>query len=191
MASRIDKLPFASVQRIFVNYQKQLPTIVATSAVSFFKGSFRRQGWVYDGKLKRWKPRSKNAKRNRGRAILIDSGKLRRSIRTIHKSSQYIEVGSELEYAAIHNDGGKVKGTARVPGFTRKAHKVKGHKRTFKGKVKKIKAHTRDATNVRSHTRELDFTVDQRQFIGESPDVLKRAERDLFRHLDNQINKLV
>lgn len=190
MSRDIESIPFNRLFDGFRKYHRDMPRLVAASGVKFFKQSFQRQGWVYDGNLHRWKKRNPNAKRNKGRALLVDTGKLRRSIRTIQITDQLIEVGSELDYAQIHNEGGRIIKTVKVPGFTRQSHKVKAHKRKLNGKTIKVPTQQRAAAKVKTHTRKLNMEIDQRQFIGESPDVIKSSERDLFRHIDKILDSL-
>jgi phage gpG-like protein len=190
MSRDIEYIPFNRLFEGFRKYHRDMPRLVAASGVKFFKKSFQHQGWVYDGNIHRWKKRNSNAKRNKGRSLLIDTGRLRRSIRTIQITDQLIEVGTELDYAQIHNEGGSINKTVKVPGFTRKGHKVKAHKRKQNGKTIKVPSQQRAASKVKSHSRKLNIDIDKRQFIGESPDVIKSAERDLFRHIDKILNSL-
>lgn len=105
-----------------VNQLKQeLPRVLANDAVRYFNDSFRQQGW--DGQ--RWQtPKrkipgtyeyeypKKNAKTRRSRAILVQSGRLRRAVATSVRvvSFQLIRFVVDLPYAAIHNQGGPIKG---------------------------------------------------------------------------------
>jgi len=69
-----------------------------------------------DNSLERWEPRkgdfvngiSRLRKRERirsGRAILVKSGALRRSLRKISKSRLSVTIISDLPYANVHNEG--------------------------------------------------------------------------------------
>jgi phage gpG-like protein len=95
----------------FVN----LVRIAGTDAVNHFTKSFRDQGFT-DNSLERWEPRkgdfvngiSRLRKRERirsGRAILVKSGALRRSLRKISKSRLSVTIISDLPYANVHNEG--------------------------------------------------------------------------------------
>jgi len=164
---------------------QRIPRVAGAQAVRFFQDNFRRQGWVYNGKLKAWKKRSKAAKRNKGRAILIDTGRMRRSIRVLSASSDGVLIGTTVPYAEAHNEGSVFNGSVKVPGFTRKGGRVMAYKRAGK----RIKAHQRSAAKVQSHTRQMNTTIPQRQFIGHSPDVLQSVERALFRDMERMIGK--
>jgi phage gpG-like protein len=53
-----------------------------------------------------WAPRLSNAKRNTGRAILVDTGALRRSIGVIKATFKEIVIASTgIPYAKRHNEG--------------------------------------------------------------------------------------
>lgn len=173
-------MDFEKLREEFRKFYRQLPDIAGGQAVSFFKESFRRQGWVYNGSLQKWEQRKPGSKRNKGRALLVDTGRLRRSIRIVQKGEGYVKIGTDVPYAQAHNEGATITGTASIPGFRRKGGKVKKHKRgdTI------IKAHTRTAGKVSAHTRNMNTTIPKRQFMGESPDVMKSVERAIFRRID-------
>lgn len=80
----------------------------AREAVNFSKESFRKQGWTDNG-LSPWKQRkTKNRSDKRTtakRAILVDTGALRRSIRVAAVTSLRARVVAETVYAKRHNQG--------------------------------------------------------------------------------------
>lgn len=93
----------------------ELPTILANECVTFFKASFRKQGFD-DGNLQKWKPRKGqissgiakvSKKSDSSRAILVKSGDLRASINIEVANWKRIVISSKLPYSAIHNNGGK------------------------------------------------------------------------------------
>ena len=90
-----------------------LPVKIGNTCESFFKASFRKQGWD-DQSVQRWKQRkgeitagvSMIAKGGKGgRAILVKSGALRRSIHTTVANWKRVVIESDLPYSAIHNYG--------------------------------------------------------------------------------------
>ena len=88
------------VVRQFTGLMKAIGNIAVNEA----KENFRRQGYM-DRSLKPWKPRKK---RDEGRAILVKSGALRRSIRRISVSNKRVTIGSKGKpavYAGVHNAG--------------------------------------------------------------------------------------
>ena len=79
--------------------------------------------------------------------ILVKTGRLWRSIRYKKEGDNAVRIGSDVEYAAAHNEGTTTAG------------------------------------------RGNSTTIPQRQFIGPSPDVIKSAERDVWKMIENAIKK--
>ena len=87
----------------------KLPVILSNEAKNHFIQSFRDQGFNDNGVTK-WVPRKSN-KNDKGRAILVKSGALRRSIKGRTATWTRIALGSYgLPYAAVHNYGNKKRG---------------------------------------------------------------------------------
>ena len=78
---------------------------VGNTAKVFFVESFRKQGWD-DKSVQKWKPR-KVADKRAGRAILVKTGDLRRSIirNPANREALSIKISTDLVYAARHNNG--------------------------------------------------------------------------------------
>jgi phage gpG-like protein len=78
---------------------------IGNSAKSFFVENFRKQGFD-DKNVEKWQPRKKADKRA-GRAILVKTGDLRRSIirNPANRAALSIKISTDLVYAARHNDG--------------------------------------------------------------------------------------
>jgi phage gpG-like protein len=78
---------------------------IGNSAKSFFVENFRKQGFD-DKNVERWQPRKKADKRA-GRAILVKTGDLRRSIirNPANRAALSIKISTDLVYAARHNNG--------------------------------------------------------------------------------------
>lgn len=147
-----------------------LPNLAATEAVNFTKERFRAQNWV-DTTTIPWKKRKRPKKRSRSdnRAILVKSGRLRRSPRKKVATRDYAIIAIDVPYAQIHNDGGKVKGTVNV-----KTHDRKSHRRRRNDRTETVAAHT-----VNAHSRRVNFKVPQRRFIGQSAVLNTRIQRVL------------
>lgn len=147
---------------------KTLPAKAATIAVNFTKERFKAQNWIGDRTIP-WKKRKTETGRKKGgkRAILVNKGRLRRSIRKIEVTEEHAKIGTDVEYAQIHNDGGSYRGTVRVGTYTRKQGRRKGKS----GKKQ------RGSVQVASHTRKMRWRMPQRQFIGASPILDKQVQR--------------
>ncbi len=146
-----------------------------------FDRNFERQAFFSEA----W-ARRKSPSRNEGRAILIDTGQLRRSISSRVTENSVIFY-TDLPYAAIHNDGGEIKVTKRMKGyFWRKYYEATGSFGYRKdGSLRKTKKNARLST-------EADFykwmalkkegsviKIPRRQFIGTSPEV-EQAVREII-----------
>ena len=79
---------------------------IGNEAKNFFVNSWRVQGFE-DRTVEKWKPRKKETKRTIGRAILVQSGDLRRSIirQPVNKAQLSVKISTDLPYAKVHNEG--------------------------------------------------------------------------------------
>lgn len=177
--NNIDKVLQAKLERSLGT----LPVVLGNEAVNWTKQNFRRQGWPGQS-FQAWKPRKANAKRNAGRGILIDSGRLSRSPRLISTGPLRATFGTDVPYAAAHNNG--FTGTVNV-----KAHKrnkigtvrvstgktgVFGKKKTITG-VGDIKAHQRS------------MRLPRRRFIGNSPVLVSILKKKSIVHIGRDLKK--
>ena len=114
------------------NVQKIIKYILRDIQVELtdeFDRNFERQAFFSE----KWQ-RRKSPARNQGRAILTDTGRLRRSIQS-RVADAHIEFFSTEPYAAIHNEGGEIVVTDRMKRFFRaKAYEAAG---TFGRRSKK------------------------------------------------------
>lgn len=163
-----------------------LPYKVGVLCVAFTKDRFRYQNWL-DNYPEAWKPRSRRAKRNKGRAILTDTARLKRSVRVLSTTRNSVTVGSDLPYAAAHNEG--FRGTVTIPAHRRKRfHKSKVmsiNEVTKKGrrKTKTVTTLTGES-EVKQHTRRMN--VPRRRFLGNS----MYLRQQISRLITAEINKI-
>ncbi|MCT4613601.1 MAG: phage virion morphogenesis protein [Marinifilaceae bacterium] len=151
----------------------KLPKHAGVLAVNFFKDRFRQQNWI-NHNTKPWKARSRDINK---RGILIKSGRLKRSIRVTKTTPESVEIGTDVPYAQIHNEGGTINTVVKVSTHTRDAHT-----RKRKGRTEKVREHT-----VSSHSRKVNIRIPKRQFIGKSA-VL---EKQISRHIQAAITKAI
>lgn len=147
------------------NAIKALPKRIAVLGVNFSKERFTQQNW-FDSSAKPWQPRStkrRGGTRRQSGAILVDSGRLKRSIRTISISPNSVLIGTDVPYAQAHNDGfnGKVS--------------IKQHSRHRNGKTYTVKAHSRSVN------------LPQRRFLGDSQELNNRLENLVINELEKAI----
>ena len=161
---------------------------MATEAKNFFVGSFQRQGWDDGLGLKRWQPRAdeswrrKKKGRRGNRAILVKTGRLRRSIKIRSAIFQKIVIATGVDYAAAHNYG--YKGTVSVRSHTRRRYGREKEEYTTKtGKQSyRRKKIVKSSYTVRQHTRKMNLP--QRQFMGDSPMLDRELNKVIERHLE-------
>ena len=113
----MDKFNFDQVIKKLEQAKSSLPKVLANDTKKFFLASWQKQGWD-DGGVKAWAPRKYNKnKRSAGRAILVKSGALRRAVNASLKSATFdsIKFSVDLPYAAIHNEGLKMKNGKNMP----------------------------------------------------------------------------
>lgn len=140
------------------------PTIISEEGLNFFLDSFKNEAWLGSGAMEKWPRRKDPTKwgkmKRPGRALLVDSGRLRRSVRIVRKSPMEIVWGSDAPYAQAHNEGMRLGIIQQVGEYTR---------RTKTGKK----------AMVHAHTRRINQNIPKRQFMGNSAYLNKRLERML------------
>jgi phage gpG-like protein len=99
---KIPKIPILDIQ----GAMREMTIKVARNSERFFGDNFRRQGFL-DATLEKWRQRKRE---DAGRAILVKSGALRRSIFIEVASRGLIRLASNLPYSSVHNEG-----TAKMP----------------------------------------------------------------------------
>jgi phage gpG-like protein len=164
--------PFDDMKKRLEAALKRIPQGVGVLAVNFYKRAWDRQGYL-DARLERW---AKRKDEDAGRAILVKTGRLRRSIRLISVDGGRIVIGTAgVVYAAAHNEG--VSGTITVKAHTRKAYK----RRKKGGKRRRIAV---QAHEVQAHERKMNLP--RRQFIGRS----RVLERAIIKAIENELKNL-
>ena len=155
----------------------RLPQAMADAARNFFVDSFTKQGWDTGHGIKKWKPRKKSDGRRR-RAILVKTGRLRKSIRIRRR----ITIAAEAPYAAAHNFG--VDETVTVRAHTRRTYgRVQEKYTTSSGKERtRTKRVETGSLTVRSHTRHMQLP--QRQFMGDSQMLDQKLDRIVERAVE-------
>ena len=89
----------------FKTQRKALPAKLGNIAVKFFQDNFRREGFI-DNSLTRWQRRKRETRRSRGKKILQNTGRLRRSIKRLTTTFGRIVIGTRgVPYAEVHNEG--------------------------------------------------------------------------------------
>lgn len=161
-----------------IKARKALPNEVAALAVKFSKERFRDQAW-YDNNKEAWKARKQRRQggKRKSQTLLVNTGRLKRSIRKIKADQNEVRIGTDVPYAEIHNNGGKITASANVKSYTRKAHSRKAHSRSRKGNVESVPAQNVSSHSVKAHRRKMNTAIPQRQFIGNSAKLARDIEK--------------
>jgi phage gpG-like protein len=102
-----NKLSFKEVMAKMETLKLELPRVLSNDTQRFFTQSFDKQGFT-DKSLEPWAKRKKPKKTDEGRAILVQSGRLRRAVANSARGVSFdkIDFIVDVPYAEIHNDGG-------------------------------------------------------------------------------------
>lgn len=132
-------------------FENEIPKVVSemgSIGQNHFVRSFANQGFT-DDNLEKWPDRKRDDRLERGkpkRAILVKSGRLRRSIRKVVSRFSALLV-TDVPYATIHNEGG----TGRAFGkhsFKMPKRQFVGYSKTMSDKIQKmIDRHVRRVFN--------------------------------------------
>jgi phage gpG-like protein len=123
-------------------FEKQLGLMVSEMGVianNHYVKSFSNQGFT-DSSLQTWQPRKRTLRRDRNkpnRAILVNTGHLRRSIARKPAGRLAVKVYTPLVYAAIHNEGLNGKAWGKHP-FKMPKRKFMGYSKVMDEKIQKM-----------------------------------------------------
>ena len=155
-------IPILELERRFRSIMVRMPALLGNEAVNFVLDNFKLQGFMgatFQPWLKRKNPTKwGQAPKRNGRAVLIDTGQLRRSIRIVRTTADSVLIGTDDPKAKAHNEGLKIGLIQKVGSYERK------------GVAKK-------KVTVKEHTRRINQNIPKRQFIGDSPYLRTRLSR--------------
>lgn len=174
-------LPFENMLRQYRRFRQRLTAEVSVLATNEFKENFRRRGYMSDQGLKKWKPRAKDKKA--GRAILVASGRLKRSLRPAPTYND-ARVVTDVPYAQVHNEGGKAVVKVRAHN-RRKFSKTTVQTLTKSGKKrnKTMKA-VSGKTKVKAHKRKQNIVA--RPFMLTTAPLLRKIDH----HVETELHKI-
>lgn len=136
--------------------------------LQWFEDSFQNQGFT-DAAFVAWDKR-KEPDRRPGGHILIDTTFLRKSLAVLSETKSAIEFGTHVPYAGLHNNGGRL----------RTIQYVRAHHRTRKGKREQVKP----------HARKIDSVYPQRQFIGQSKQMMSGLDKWVFTEIQKRFKQV-
>jgi phage gpG-like protein len=180
MASSIKSVNFSYVRE---NLLRDTARMAASESQKFFKECFVKGGWT-DTSFQPWKSRQSPIG---GKKLMYGIGNLMQSIRKIEETDARVIVGSDTEYAGIHNDGGTITVTAQMKRYWwAQYYKLSGTlKKTKKGKVSKAEGNRKLSAKAEYCKRMAlmkvgsKIKIPQRRFIGESQALMTILDREL------------
>lgn len=153
--------------------QQDVPEIIGIEAVKHFKNNFQEEG--FDGK--KWASRkSKRLGSTNGQKILTKSSELSESIDYRVEGSTII-IFSDKPYAKIHNEGGKIAVTDKMKKFF-----------WFKNKEAKDAGDLEVANMYKAMALSKEITIEQRQFIGDSNELMNNISSKINKDLKRILN---
>lgn len=155
-----------------------------------FDRNFERQAFFSEA----WE-RRKSPIRNEGRAILTDTGQLRRSIQS-RTTENSIVFYTTLPYASIHNDGGEIKVTKKMKRyFWHKYYEAAGSfGRRKDGTLRKDKRTVRLTTEAEFwkfmalKKEGSTIKISRRRFLGTSPEVEQAVRKIIEENITEYFN---
>ena len=171
---------FSAIQNSIKETVLRLHVVLGNAAVNWTIDSFEKQAWR-GLTLEEWAARSPKAARNVGRALLIKSGRLRRSFRILKLNENSVAFGSDLPYAEAHNTG--VHGPVSVGSFSRnklgkaKASELNKFTKTGKHRSKSI-SYIANTSTVKSFTRNMNLPRRQMMPTDDSDSPIFRADME-------------
>lgn len=178
---------YIRILRNIAKINKEFPAEIAAIAENFSKERFVQQNWL-DKSPEPWKP-LKRRRKKKNQHILVYTGRLKKSVHKIKVSDKQIIIGSDVPYAQIHNDGGNINATVSVKSHTRNPHTRRTHTRLRNGRKEVIKEHTVREYVVKKHSRKMNITIPQRQFLGNSYTLEQRIMNHIINRFTNAFKK--
>lgn len=186
---------------------RKLPVLVGRTAKDHFQENFRQGGFV-DGSVHPWQEaqrRKKGGKRASTKYGTLLSGRnhLFSSIKYIPGDS-CVTVTNDVEYAALHNNGGQITTHPQVTSKMRKFawaqyYQAAGITKRMKAGGKKRKAIEENLPEealkwkrlalTTKETLDVKATIPKRQFIGESRELNQKIENLIETNITNILNK--
>jgi phage gpG-like protein len=175
-------VPIAQLQKRFKSVLLRLPILAGNEAVNFVLDNFRKGGFLghsFQPWRKRKNPNKWGQKPKRdGRALLVDTGRLRRSIRITKLNADSVTIGTDVPYAKAHNEGLNIGQIQTVKAHTRKKMGVATIS-SIKIKKSRNTAVQTGSIQVKEHTRKIVQKIPARKFMGKSP------------YLDNKLKRII
>lgn len=176
--------PINNLEQRFRTVLYTFPTLAGNEVVNFAKDNFRKRGFQGSSFIA-WRPRKERSRwgktpRNKGRALLIDTSRLRRSIRILYTNTTGVAVGSDVPYASAHNNGLRLGIIQNVRQHKRRKTKfgaIQGKTLKTRSKLTFGRVDTGSRTTVKAHRRRINQRIPERRYLGESPYLSRNINR--------------
>jgi len=173
--------------------RRRMPVIAGQAAKSHFQDNFRKSGFVDNG-LKPWMPAKRLSGSGKGAASnykTLTSGRnhLFGSIKYIPGDAA-VTIRNDVEYAAIHNEGGRVNTHPTVTPKMKKFAWAKyyealgGRKPAKNATVPEDAARWRALALTKKTKLNIKYIMPKRQFIGESEELNDKISEKLDKELE-------
>lgn len=170
MAKKLEDL-LSQIEKPLAETLRNLPPILGEEVVIFAQDNFDMQSFNGIAWEKRKNPTKWGKRDDEGRSLLIQTGKLRRSIRVSQILQDRVIItagGADVPYAKAHNEGVSGMVEQNVKPFTRRSKKGKMH-------------------GVDGFRRSIHQNIPKRQFISgtnESPELRNRLKEIVKKELE-------
>lgn len=158
-----------SLEKSIKDITNKAPRAVGSVASRHFRENFTKQGFDDNG-VRKWVKRKNERSKDKGRAILVQTGRLQRSIRVRSANTQEVIIGTSVPYARYHNEGGIMH---------RKPH----------GRRTGI-YHIKTQMERKKQIRRADYRLPRRQFMGASANLNRKIDTWYKGQLDRAIKKM-
>lgn len=183
------------ISQLGIQLQTKFEVIAAAKTLRFVGGNFSAQGYQGNS-FTPWAARKKQRNKDIGRALLIQSGRLRRGWNSRVLRPGKVKIFNDVPYAEIHNNGGTINKPSRKENIIRNRHKEdyiykkgknQGQYRQRKGQFAKGTT-IGDGFSFKEHT----IKIPRRQMLptddSDSPILRAAIERDLKAEMLNLEN---
>lgn len=184
-----------ALEQKFRSIAPRLPVIAGNEVVNFALDNFKRQGFLGET-FKPW-PKRKNPTKwgitppRNSRALLIDTGTLRRETYLQTATWEQVVVANSVPYAKAHNEGVRLGEIQQVKEYKRKTTTIGVVKTTSLKKRTNIQFGRKQSgeTTVKAHTRRINQNIPARTFLADSPYLRNNIAKALALEITKAFNQ--